>query len=150
MGGQRRRWAQLLIGAGVLVLLTGVAFGLQSPVQPKSPCPAGPSASKTQSKLWFNDGAWWGVFFNGSAEEYHIYRYDREQGSWSDTGTLVDRRNASRADVLWDKPHLYVVSAGQQAGLEKDDARFMRYTYEPSAQRYTLDEDFPVSIAEGS
>ena len=140
---------RILLGAGALVLLTGVAFGLQSPIQPKAPCPAGPTASKTQSKLWFNDGAWWGVLFESSSEEYRIYRYDQAREAWSDTGTLVDERNASRADVLWEGPHLYVVSAGQQAGLEKDSARFLRYTYDPSTQRYTLDEGYPVTIAEG-
>jgi hypothetical protein len=142
-------WTTLIAGLGALVLLTGVAFGLQSSIQPKAPCPAGPTASKTQSKVWFNDGAWWGVLFDGSSEEYHIYRYDRAHEAWSDTGTLVDGRNTSRADALWDGPHLYVVSAGTEASLEKDSARFLRYTYDPSTQRYTLDEGFPVTIAEG-
>jgi hypothetical protein len=151
IGYQRvMQWYRLIfLGVGALVLLTGVAFGLQSPVQPKAPCPAGPTASKTQSKVWFNDGAWWGVLFESSSEEYRIYRYDRAREAWSDTGTLVDGRNASRADVLWEGPHLYVVSAGQQAGLEKDSARFLRYTYDPSTQRYTLDEGYPVTIGEG-
>ena len=29
-----------------------------------------------QSKLWFNDGLWWGVLFDRSSEEYHIYRHE--------------------------------------------------------------------------
>jgi hypothetical protein len=142
-------WARIIAGVGVLILLSGVAFGLQSPIQPKTPCPAGPTASKTQSKLWFNDGAWWGVLFDGSSEEYRIYRYDEAGDTWSDTGTLVDERNTSRADVLWDGPHLYVVSAGTEASLEKDSARFSRFSYDPSSQSYSLDEGFPVTIAEG-
>ena len=36
-----------------------------------------PTGAKPQSKLWFNDGTWWGSLFNRSAEEHHIYRYDR-------------------------------------------------------------------------
>jgi hypothetical protein len=125
-----------------------VSFTVQRSSKP-NPCPAGPTAAKTQSKLWFNDDSWWSVLFDGSSEEYRIYRYDAEKEVWNDTGTLVDERNTSRADALWDGPHLYVVSAGQDAGLEKDSARFLRYTYDASAERYTLDEGFPVTIARG-
>ena len=74
MLGRNRFWTTLVAGIGVFVLLTGVAFGLKSPIKPKGSCPAGPTAAKTQSKLWFNDGAWWGIFFDGSSEEYRIYR----------------------------------------------------------------------------
>jgi hypothetical protein len=144
-----RFWTTLIVGICVLVLLTGVAFGLKSPIKPKGSCPAGPTAAKTQSKLWFNDGAWWGILFDGSSEEYRIYRYDGPKGAWRDTGTLVDERNFSRAEALWDGPHLYVVSAGTQASLKKDSARFLRYTYDPSTERYSLDTGFPVTIAEG-
>ena len=141
-------WTTLIAGVGALVLLAGVAFGLQSPIK-KTPCPAGPTAAKTQSKLWFNDGAWWGILFDGSSEEHHIYRYDQAKDAWSDTGTLVDARNTFRADALWDGPHLYVVGAGTEASLEKDSARFSRYSYDPSTQRYSLDEGYPVTIAKG-
>jgi|SRR5829696_3113354 len=149
MLSRNRFWTTLIVGIGVLVLLAGVAFGLKSPIKPKGSCPAGSTAAKTQSKLWFNDGAWWGILFDGSSEEFRIYRYDGAKGAWSDTGTLVDGRNFSRADALWDGPHLYVVSAGPQASLKKDSARFLRYTYEPSTERYSLDSGFPVTIAEG-
>ena len=135
--------------ACVLVMLTGVLFTLQSSLKPQISCPTGPTAAKTQSKLWFNDGAWWGILFDGASEEYHIYRYDGARGAWSDTGTLVDGRNLSRADALWDGPHLYVVSAGTQASSKKDSARLLRYTYDPSTGRYSLDSGFPVTIAEG-
>ncbi len=139
-----------IIGAvGLIVLLAGVGFGLQSPTKPEVVCPTGPTAAKTQSKLWFNDGTWWGILFDGSSEEHHIYRYDRAKDTWSDTGTLVDERNTFRADALWDSPHRYVVGAGTDASLKKDSARFLRYSYDPSTERYSLDEGFPVTIAEG-
>jgi hypothetical protein len=140
---------QMLMVFGVIVLLAGVALGLPRSFKPEVRCPQGPTAAKTQSKLWFNDGVWWGILFNGSSEEYHIYRYDRAKNAWSDTGTLVDGRNTSRADALWDGPHLYVVSAGTEASLEKDSARFLRYTYDPSTERYSLDKGFPVTITQG-
>ncbi len=61
----------------------------------------------------------------------------------------MDARNTSRADALWDAPHLYVASAGTQTALQKDSARFLRYTYDSSTERYSLDEGFPVTIAKG-
>ena len=148
-GVARGPWIRLVQVAGVLVMLTGVLVFLQSSLKPQISCPTGPTAAKTQSKLWFNDGAWWGILFDGSSEEYRIYRYDGAREAWSDTGTLVDGRNFSRADALWDGPHLYVVSAGIQATSKEDSARFLRYTYDPSTRRYSLDKGFPVTIAEG-
>ena len=152
MAGMARRhgfWRRALEVVGVLLMLTGVLFVLQSSLKPQISCPTGPTAAKTQSKLWFNDGTWWGILFDGSSEEYHIYRYNEVREAWSDTGALVDGRNFSRADVLWDGPHLYVVSAGTQATSKKDSARFLRYSYDPSTGRYSLDSGFPVTIAEG-
>src|SRR5215204_820874 len=107
-------WMQILMVIGVIVLLAGVALGLPRSFKPEVRCPQGPTASKAQSKLWFNDGLWWGILFDGSSEEYHIYRYDRTEDTWKDTGILVDARNTSRADALWEDGHLYVVSAGQR------------------------------------
>ena len=141
-------WTLVIGGVSLILLLTGVSFGLQSSFKPKS-YPAGPTAAKTQSKLWFNDGTWWWILFDGSTEEYRIYRYDRTRDAWSDTGTVVDRRNTSRADVLWDGPHLYMVSAGTEASLEEHSARFLRYTYDPSTERYSLDKGYPVTITRG-
>src|SRR5215211_3694908 len=76
---------------------------------------ANPTGEKPQSKLWYNDGIWWASMFNKSAEEFHIYRYARATHTWSDTGTLIDERNSSKADTLWDGSHLYVATAGTQA-----------------------------------
>src|SRR5215216_1830027 len=145
----RRFWARSVAIVGVIVMLTGVGFSQQLSFRPHPKCPQGTTAAKTQSKLWFNDGAWWGVLFDRSSEEFHIYRYDLTTDTWSDTGTLVDARNTSRADALWDEGHLYVVSAGTEATLKRDSARFLRYSYDPSTDRYSLDEGFPVTITEG-
>jgi hypothetical protein len=142
-------WIQAIGAVVLLLMLASIGLALESSSKPDVRCPQGPTASKTQSKLWFNDGAWWGVFFDGASEEYRIYRHDRTQVTWSNTGTTVDERNASRADVLWEDGHLYVVSAGTEAGLEEHSARFMRYSYDPSSRHYSLDEGFPVKIADG-
>ncbi len=49
-----------------------------------------PTAEKPQSKLWFNDGLWWGSLYNASAGEYRIYRLNWDTQTWSDTGTRID------------------------------------------------------------
>jgi hypothetical protein len=105
-----------------------------------------PTGEKPQSKLWFNDGVWWGSMFDRSTEEYHIYRYDWANHIWSDTGTLIDERNTSKADTLWDGTHLYVASAGTSTTNTPHGARIMRYSYNSTTKKYTLDQGFPVNI----
>src|SRR5215212_8269699 len=107
-----------------------------------------PTGEKPQSKLWFNDGTWWASMFNRTVEEYHIYRYDRATHTWSDTGTLIDERNSSKADTLWDGTHLYVVSAGSGLKNTSHGARILFYIYDSATKRYTLDQGFPVTITD--
>jgi hypothetical protein len=81
-----------------------------------------PTGEKPQSKVWYNDGSWWGSLFNVPKEEYHIYRFDRGTHAWTDTGTPIDERNTSKADTLWDGTHLYVASAGRSSGVRTPPA----------------------------
>ena len=104
-----------------------------------------PTGEKPQSKLWFNDGTWWASMFNRTAEEYHIYRYDRATHTWGDTGTLIDERNNSKADTLWDGSHLYVATAGVCTSCSPQSARILRYSYDAVTKRYSLDPGFPVT-----
>ena len=104
-----------------------------------------PTGEKPQSKLWFNDGTWWASMFNRTAEEYHIYRYDRATHTWGDTGTLIDERNTSKADTLWDGSHLYVATAGGCENHSPHSARILRYSYDAVTKRYSLDPGFPVT-----
>jgi hypothetical protein len=105
-----------------------------------------PTGEKPQSKLWFNDGIWWGVLFNRSTEKHQIYRYDPAAHAWSDTGTVVDERNNSKADVLWDGQQLYVASAGPNATNNSNAARMVRYSYDAGSKRYSRDAGFPVNM----
>jgi hypothetical protein len=107
---------------------------------------ANPTGEKPQSKLWFNDGIWWASLFNRSTEEYHIYRYDWSAHTWSDTGTLIDERNSSKADILWDGSHLYVATAGPDSTNASHAARILRYSYDPATKKYTRDPGYPVTI----
>jgi hypothetical protein len=105
----------------------------------------GPTASKPQSKLWSNDGTWWGVLYAASGG-FHIQRLDNATQQWVDTGTVVDGRKSSHADVLWDGSKLSIATAGPSSTTSGDSARFLQYTYNSAAKSYTMDTGFPVTI----
>jgi PKD repeat protein len=109
------------------------------------------TGEKPESKLWYNDGSWWGVLFNSGSQTYHIFRLDRTQEAWVDTNTVVDNRPQSRADTLWDGQHLYISShvfATSSATVASGNpARFYRYSYDAASKTYVLDSGFPVSIS---
>jgi hypothetical protein len=106
--------------------------------------------SKPESKLWFADGSWWAIMLAGGGAGFHIFRLDRANETWIDTGTPVDPRGGSRADALWDASsgklyvasHMYADVATPSVG----SGRVYRFTYQPSAGKYTLDKGFPVTI----
>jgi hypothetical protein len=119
-----------------------------------------PAGDKPESKLWFNDGFWWGSLYNVSAGEYRIYRFDLGTQSWVDTGTTIDTREDSRADVLWDGTKLYVTTGttvvsewGNPASADAvaaGSAQLLRFSYDSSTKTYSLDPGFPVTIRTGS
>ncbi len=119
---------------------------------------SGPSAAtseKPESKLWWNDGLWWGSLYNPDVQDYHIYRLNLTTQTWVDTGTLLDNRGGTRADTLWDGQHLYVAShmytssSGAPDSNSDNWARLYRYSYQAATQTYTLDPGFPVTITRG-
>jgi hypothetical protein len=108
---------------------------------------AAPTGQKPQSKLWFHDGSWWGSLFvpaAGTNGEYRIHRLDPATHAWHDTGTPLDDRNSSEADVLWDGSHLYVASSSESAGVA--EIRLFRFSYNACTRSYLLDSGFPVPI----
>ncbi|HXE80136.1 MAG TPA: fibronectin type III domain-containing protein, partial [Vicinamibacterales bacterium] len=114
-----------------------------------------PTGEKPESKLWWNDGSWWGSLYVPSAGRYRIHRFDVNEQRWIDTGTSLDEREKSKADVLWDAPSgkLYVASHLYQSEgaptSASGRARLYRYTYDPGSRTYTLDPGFPVTISLG-
>jgi hypothetical protein len=117
-----------------------------------------PTGEKPESKLWWNDGLWWGVLWSTSGNGYHIHRLDPATQDWVDTGTVIDTRSKSRQDVIWDEdgetPHLYVAShiysgTGQPVNKASDRGRLYRLSYDPEAGTYSLDGGFPVDITFG-
>jgi hypothetical protein len=108
-----------------------------------------PTADKPQSKLWLNNGFWWSSMWNAATARHEIYRLDWASQTWGTTGVPIDTRHQSTADTLWNGTHLYVVSAGPNAGLATQSARVFRFTYDPAAKSYALDPGFPVTVSAG-
>lgn len=108
-----------------------------------------PTADKPQSKIWVNDGVWWGSLWNDAAVRHEIYRLDWASQTWSSTGVAIDARRTSTSDTLWDGTHLYVASSGPSAGIASQSARVYRFSYDPAAMTYALDAGFPVTVSAG-
>ena len=100
------------------------------------------------SKLWIHDGSWWGVLFDRSRDAYMIFRFDFEADEWIPNGQMVDDRNASRADVVWDGRHLYVVSGGIDPASANDRALLSRFSYDGARREFRLDGGYPLAISE--
>jgi cell division septation protein DedD len=108
-----------------------------------------PTGEKPQSKLWFNDGIWWGSLLSTAAQEFHIHRLDWATQTWTDTGILVDTRNGADADVLWDGTKLYIASVVPFSTSSGDRAELRRFSYNAATDTYTLDSGFPATIVSG-
>ncbi len=109
-----------------------------------------PTGRKPEAaKLWVTDGSWWGVLFDRSRDAYMIYRFDWEADQWVSTGQMVDDRNASRADVVWDGSHLYTVSGGTDPTSSKHRALLSRFSYDTARREFHLDRGFPFAITDG-
>jgi len=110
---------------------------------------ADPTDGRPESKLWWNDGIWWGIQFNPAVHEYQIYRLDWNTQNWISTNTPTDLRLDSRADVLWDgvNSKLYVLSHVKLENPTRVNepanwARLYRYSYDAFAKTYSLDAEF--------
>jgi hypothetical protein len=158
MSSRTPREAWLGVGARVLV-----AAGLLLLSTPPSPVHADagyrdfhfgtsvnstPTGEKPESKLWWNDGSWWGCLWDPGASRYSIYRLDLGSQSWVNIGTPVDPRKSTKCDALWDGTRLYIVShvftSNPGSASTSSSARLYRYRYEAGA--YVLDAGFPVLV----
>jgi hypothetical protein len=117
-------------------------------------CNSTPTGEKPESKLWWNDGFWWGSLCSSTDSSYHIFRLDLATQTWVDTGTQLDDRPSSKADTLWDGQKLYVAShifsaSGAPSSNPSQWGRLYRYSYDPAAKSYSLDRGFPVHVTRG-
>jgi hypothetical protein len=106
-----------------------------------------PTGQKPQSKLWFNDGSWWGVLFNPGAGQFRIHRFNLASQSWTDTGVVVDTRKQVSSDALFDGTTLYVATAGDPSPTLDRRVRVMRFSYNTANDTYSADAGFPVTIS---
>jgi hypothetical protein len=156
-----RRLATVLtsIGLAALVAAGTVLAGTPVTVGFKDHGYAGgafrPASDKPQSKLWYTDEGggnvqWWGGMFRFSTSpplsEFRIYKLSADRSTWSPTTTVVDRRDNSHGDYLWDETAdtLYVASVGGPntsspfaVPATPDDVRIFRYTYDNTTHAYT-------------
>jgi hypothetical protein len=164
--------------AGVALLLTMVLGGL---VQASTPTTLGyrdfgfggalasrPTSDPEQSKLWYNDGAWWGGLFVSSGtgsggSHFNIFKFSAGTETWTDTGRQVDIRDLSHGDYLWDAASnkLYVASSKSICTFVptpptqpcNDSIRVYRYSYNAASAtllgKYTLDTGFPKVLKGG-
>ncbi len=160
MSHTERRRRALPVTLATLVLALSAVIGA-APVAASEPVTAGyadhqyndpnapgaddVTAARHQSKLWFNDGHWWGVLFDARSTPnavFRIWRFDTGTQDWVNSNVSVDDRNRSHADVLWSGTKLYVASSHATMGL-----RIYRYSYNTTTNAYTRDAGFPKTIA---
>ncbi len=153
-------WRVALLCAALLLTICGNAGFLQAQ---STPVAAGYrdfyfgksvngllTGEKPQSKLWWNDGLWWGSLWDLAIKKYTVHRFNVATQSWTSTGTAIDTRVDSKGDALWDGQYLYFVSQhftnspGPATG--SDGGRLYRYSYNAAAKSYSLDAGFPVMV----
>lgn len=121
-----------------------------------------PSADKPQSKLWYTEEApgvvqWWAGMFHTTGTAFKIFKLSSDKSTWSATSTVVDARDASHGDYLWDESTntLYVASVVIPNNSDPfavpttpDDVRIFKYSYNPANDTYTsIFGSAPRSIA---
>lgn len=134
--------------AGLVAALLGTQVGVAAPAAAATPVTyqgaayptAGPAPTedKPQSKLWYNDGAWWGLLRVSAGVTIHRLN----DHVWRNTGTVVDERIASTGDALWANGKLYVGSRVSGGAM-----RAVRFSYNASTDTYS--RDFSKQVAAG-
>lgn len=116
-----------------------------------------PTGEKPESKLWWNDGYWWGVLWNNEASSYQIYRYlpgnpPLSNPEWQSTGLGMESQTSRKVDVLWDQTveKLYIVSHvytenGVGGQGTSNSGKFWRYGYNAASKVYTQ-EIGPIQV----
>lgn len=104
-----------------------------------------PSENKPQSKLWYADGAWWGLLVSPADNAVHVYELLANH-TWRDTGTVVDSRLNSTGDALYvpSTRTLHVVSRDSTA-----PPRVAQLSFAPATRTWTMDAGFPLSLNTG-
>ena len=100
---------------------------------------SGGTDTKPQSKVWFNDQLWWGVFLDGT--DSYFYKLD---GSTAAKQTfpdaLINPKNSGRADTLWNGEYLFVLI------WHSTSPQFYKYSYSSTNKSYAIVPGFPVNL----
>ncbi len=109
-----------------------------------------PTGEKPQSKVWWNDGSWWGILWDPTSSRYEIHKLNTSTQAWTSTNVAADTRSSAKGDALWDGTRLYlafhVFSNGSQNVSPSQAAQLYRYSYDAGTDQYSLDLGFPVTI----
>lgn len=100
-----------------------------------------PTKDKPQSKLWYQDDAWWGLLVTPAAKQVHVFEL-QDNHAWRDTGVVVDERQLSTADALWDGERLHIATR-----TSSSEIRYLRLSYLPEARTYEVESGFPVVLS---
>ena len=102
-----------------------------------------PTSDKPQSKLWYTDGSWFAGMFRyklspGPISSHRIFRLNTTTHDWTDTGAVIDERDNSHGDYLWDEAtqSLYVASAGAAQVTTGGEIVVSRFTYNAATNVY--------------
>lgn len=104
-----------------------------------------PTAEKPESKLWWNDGSWWGCFWDDNVGAHRIHRFLPAEQGWLSVGPDADPRPETLVDCLFDGERLYVSSHPVSGG---DPAELRSYSYDGTTGTYALRDGFPVDVSD--
>src|SRR5581483_2942785 len=87
-----------------------------------------PTSKDSESKLWYQDGSWWGIFYNSvSPKGWRVYRLDLATQLWSNVtpdGTPLSPNLGSATNLKWDALSdggtLYLVSHIMQSSNNQE------------------------------
>ena len=127
---------------------TTVAVGYRTIDYDDSRLTTSATEEKPESKLWWNDGFWWGMIWDPKRDVYRIHQFNVVSQCWLSVGPDLDDRPKSSADVLWDDlgQKLYVSSRAREKHRGDNSAYFFRYSYDAKSKSYSRDKGFPVVI----
>lgn len=134
--------AALLVAPAVAVAAPGDT-GVEGPSY--AGASAAPTGEKPESKLWFNDGIWWGSLWDTASGRYEIFRLNG--ATWASTNIPLDTRSNSRADTLWDGTSLYVAShVFALTPATGSPSNLYKFSYNPATDTYTPVGGWPQQI----
>ena len=148
--------ASRLTALAIIAVIIGLLLSALGPVMQASAAPVAagfkdhsygagvvaPTEDKPQSKVWFADGFWWAGMFVDGSEDYRIHKYNASTHVWTATSTILDVRNSSHGDYLWDGATNTLYVASVNADLDVAPILVFKLNYNPTTDSYAHDAAF--------